>query len=104
MQLRLEILLDENCSYLAGRLLAFGWEVVTIKEVLDRPAGQNSVSDDRILRYAKENKYVIITKDKGLSVNCRTEKTPCINLSVLYDEARIVDSKLKEMLSWKEFL
>jgi len=99
----MKILLDENCSYLASRLLTFGWEVTTVKDVLDRPAGQNSVSDDRILRYAKENKYVIITKDKGLSVNCKTEKTPCINLSILYDEARVVDLKLKEMLAWKDF-
>jgi len=99
----MKILLDENCSHLASRLMAFGWEATTVKEVLDRPAGQPSVSDDRILSYAQTNKLVIITKDKGLYFNCKAEKVPCINLAFLYDEARIVNNKLKEMLAWKDF-
>jgi predicted nuclease of predicted toxin-antitoxin system len=99
-----KILLDENCAHLAGRLKTFGWDATIVNDVLDRPAGQPSVSDDRIMRYAIENKYVIITRDKGLYLNCRAENTPCVNLSFLYDEVKLIDSKLKEMIAWKDFI
>jgi len=100
----MKLLVDECCNGLANRLKDIGWEVKTVKEVLDRPAGEVSVSDDRILAHAKENKLIIITKDKGLHRDCIAQKVPCINPSMLYDEARIVDRKLQEIMMWKEYM
>lgn len=100
----MKILLDENCNNLREFLLEMGWNVVKVKEVLDSPTGNNSVSDERILQYAKENKTTIVTKDKGLKMRCYNESIPFICLGTVREEAAIVNKKLREMMAWKEYL
>lgn len=100
----MKVLLDENCSNLKKFLLERGWDVVTIKDVIDRKAGYNSVSDEQIIEYAKENKTIIVTKDNGLKFRCLKEHIPFIEIGSLEQEAKIVNSKLREMQAWKEYL
>ena len=80
-------------------MLELGWDVVKVKEVLERPAGTNSVSDERIMQYAKENKTIIVTKDKGLKDRCRNRSIPFVDLGSPEQEARIVDRHLKEIMA-----
>lgn len=80
------------------------WETYTVKDVLNKKEGENSIDDTRILQYAKENKLIIITKDKGLRIQCYNEMMPFIKLGSPKEEAKIIDKKLKEMLVWKEYL
>lgn len=103
MKCDLKVLLDENCRNLKLLLLEMGWEVFTVIDVIDRKAGDNSVSDDKILSYAIENKTVIVTKDKGLKIRCLNMSIPFIDLGSPEQEARIVDRKIREMLSWKDY-
>ena len=81
-----------------------GWDVVTVKEVIDRKAGYNSVNDEQIINHAKEVKTIIVTKDNGLKFRCLNESIPFIDLGSPEKEAKIVDSKLREMQAWKEYL
>jgi len=80
------------------------WETYDVKDVLDRKAGEHSISDERILKHAKENKLIIVTKDQGLKRQCYNELVPFVNLGSPQEEANIVNQKLNEMLSWKEYL
>lgn len=89
---------------LKPHLIELGWETVTVNDVLDRKAGNNSVSDDIVFTYAKEQKYVIVTKDKGLKMQCFNHGVPFIFLGSPEEEARIVDRQLKELQAWKEYL
>ena len=100
----MKILLDENCANLKRFLHEMGWDVVSVKDVIDRKAGTNGVNDDRVLRYSISNKTVIVTKDKGLKVRCFNMSIPFIDLGSPEQEARIVDRKLREMLAWREYL
>jgi predicted nuclease of predicted toxin-antitoxin system len=81
-----------------------GLDVITVKDVIDRKAGFNSVSDEQIINYAIENKNIIVTKDNGLKFRCFNESIPCIDLGSPEQEAKIVDTKLREMLAWKDYL
>ena len=100
----MKILLDENCSNLKLLLLEMGWDVVTVKEVIDRKAGYNSVSDERIIEYAKEKKTIIVTKDNGLKFRCLNESIPFVDIGSPEQNAKIVDNKLNEIKSWKEYI
>ena len=79
------------------------WETYDINDVLDRKAGENSISDDRILQHAKENKLIIVTKDQGLKLQCYSAMMPFVSLGSPQEEANIVNQKLNEMLAWKEY-
>ena len=100
----MKVLLDENCSKLKQILLEIGWDVVTVKEVIDRKAGYNSVSDEQIINYAKEKKAIIVIKDNGIKFRCFNESIPFIDIGSPEQEAKIVDRKLMEMQAWKEYL
>jgi len=89
---------------LKSLLLDLGWEVLTVKDVLDRKAGTNSVSDDQVLKYAIENKTVIVTKDNGVKIRCLNMAIPFIDIGSPEQEARTIDRRLREMVAWKEYL
>lgn len=100
----MRVLLDENCQSLKPFLSDLSWEVVAVKDVIDRKAGSSGVSDDQVLIYAIEKKAVIVTKDNGLKIRCFNKSIPFIDLGSPEQEAAIVSRKLKEMQSWKEYL
>lgn len=101
----MKILLDEHFSKeLKTLLFEMGYDAYGVKDVMDRKAGSNSVSDTEILNYASENKHIIVTKDNGLKVRCIKNSIPFIDLGSPEKEADIIDRTLKEMLSWKEYL
>lgn len=100
----MKLLLDENCTILGPYLKEKGYEVYTIPEVLDRPAGVKSISDDRILAFTKSKKYIIVTKDQGLINECERQNVPCIGLGTPEEEAEIVDKKLSEVSMWRRYL
>ena len=100
----MRILIDENCTYLTSILREKGWDVFGVKDVIDRKAGKNSVSDEKIVEYALENRMIIVTKDRGVKIRCFNMSLPCIDLGTPEQEARIVDRKLREMQAWKEYL
>ena len=81
-----------------------GWDVITVKEVIDRKAGYNSISDEQIINYVKEKKTVIVTKDNGLKFRCLNESIPFIDIGSPEQESKLVDNKLREMQAWKEYL
>lgn len=101
---KIRILLDEHCSNLKFLLIDLGWSVVTVKDVISREAGKNSVADDQILEYAINNKTVIITKDKNLKIRCRMKSVPFVDLGSPETEARIIDNRLREVSAWKDYL
>lgn len=98
----MRILLDENCSNLKLLLVDLGWSVFTVKDVIGREAGKNSISDDEVLEYAITNKTVLVTKDKNLKIRCSAKSVPFVDLGSPEAEARIVDDKLKEVSAWKD--
>jgi predicted nuclease of predicted toxin-antitoxin system len=100
----MKLLLDENCSNLGSVLKELGWSVYNVCEVIDRPAGCKSVTDDRILEFAKAEKYVIITKDQGLKDQCQNAGIPYVGLGGIEEEAGIVDGKLRKVVAWKRYL
>jgi predicted nuclease of predicted toxin-antitoxin system len=100
----MKLLLDENCTSLGPYLRDLEYDVYTVPDVLDRPAGVKSISDDRILAFAKSKKYLIVTKDQGLINECERQDVPCIGLGTPQEEAELVDKKLGEILLWKRYL
>jgi len=100
----MKVLLDENCQSLKPYLLDLNWEVVSVKDVIDRKAGTNEVSDDQILIFALDQKAIIVTKDNGLKIRCFNKSVPFIDLGSPEQEAAVVSRKLKEMRSWKDYL
>ena len=100
----MKLLLDENCSNLGPILKDLGWSVYTVCEVIDRPAGCKSVTDDRILEFARAKKYVIVTKDQGLKDQCQNAGVPYVGLGGIEEEASIVDRKLKKVTAWRRYL
>lgn len=100
----MKLLLDENCTSLGPYLRDLGYDVYTVADVLDRPAGAKSISDDRILAFAKSKRYVIVTKDQGLRLNCESSHVPCIGLGTPEEEAGIVDKRLSEVTLWRRYL
>ena len=76
----------------------------TVKDVIDRKAGTVSVSDDEIMSYVIENKNILVTKDRGLKVQCHQAGIPFVKLGSREQEARIVDTNLRDMLVWKGYL
>lgn len=100
----MKILLDENCSHLKSILCDKGWEVVGVRDVIDRKAGKNSISDEEIVKYALENKRIIVTKDRGVKIRCFNMSLPCIDLGSPEQEARVIERRLREMQAWKEYL
>jgi rRNA-processing protein FCF1 len=81
-----------------------GWNVYTVCEVIDRPAGCNRVTDERILEFAKAEKYVIITKDQGLKDQCQNDGVPYVGLGGVEEEAGIVNRKLRKVVAWRRYL
>jgi len=81
-----------------------GWEVIAVKDVIEKNEGSNGVSDDQVLSYAMENKKIIITKDANLKKRCVVFSVPFIDLGSPEQDARIADQKLREMQSLKEYL
>jgi len=100
-----KILLDENISKeIQEILLEMGYNVYNVKEIIGRKAGSNSISDTEILNYASDNKHIIVTKDNGMKLRCLKNSIPFVDLGSPKKEAEIIDRKLKEMQSWKEYL
>jgi len=100
----MKLLLDENCRNLKNYLIEMGWETYDVRDVLDRKAGENSINDNRILHYAKENKLIIITKDQGLRFQCINKRVPCLHLGSPNEEANKINQKINEILTWKEYI
>lgn len=100
----MKVLLDENCQSLKPYLLDLNWEVMNIKDVIDRKAGTSGVSDDQVLIFALDQKAIIVTKDNGLKIRCFNKSVPFIDLGSPEQEAAVVSRKLKEMQSWKDYL
>ena len=100
----MKVLLDENCRNLKPYLAEMGWEVIAVKDVLEKKEGSNGVSDDQVLSYAMKNKNIIITKDAELKKRCMVFSVPFIDLGSPEQDARIADQKLREIQSLKEYL
>jgi predicted nuclease of predicted toxin-antitoxin system len=94
IKLNIIVLLDEMCTHLEDILTAMGWNVVTVKEVLDVMPDNKSVHDDQILNYAIRENALVVTRDRELKNRCYEMKIPCLSLSSIMLEARIVNQHL----------
>ena len=81
-----------------------GWDTTAVKDVLEKLKDANSVSDDQVLNYALKNKMIVVTKDNGLKKKCGIFSVPYIDLGSPEQEAKIVNKKLNEMLTWKDYI
>jgi predicted nuclease of predicted toxin-antitoxin system len=85
---RPEILLDEPVTGLDVYLKDLGWNVVTVRDTLG--AGK---SDDDIVAFTRNNRYVLVTMDRKLAKRCRNLGTRVVEIG-LEDFAKLVHESL----------
>ena len=103
----MKILLDEMCGYLEHLLIEMGYTVITVKklkELIDIEEGENSLNDKQIIKYAEENKCIIVTRDYEFNNKCLIKNIPYIDLNLHSNDAIVVDANIKRMKAWKEYL
>ncbi len=80
MSQRPTLLLDEQLLGLGIFLRDLGWKTVKVR------AGR---SDDEVLASAKENGYVLVTRDANLASRCRVQEVNVVQMG-LEEEARML--------------
>ncbi len=85
MSQRPTVLLDEQLLGLEVFLKDLGWKTVKVKP---------GRSDDEVLASAKENGYVLVTRDVNLASRCRVQEIKVVQMG-LEEEARMLHQILQ---------
>lgn len=90
-----KILLDEPCYGLASYLSKRGYPTVN---------AERQTGDEAIVKKAKVEKYVLVTKDEGLKKMCEEADVPCVYLADQEAEAEQVHNFISKMQAFKEYV
>jgi rRNA-processing protein FCF1 len=83
------VLLDEPLFGLDEYLRDLGWTTTKV-----RPG----ISDDEVVKLARENKYIVVSPDRKLLSRCRVMGIPLVDLG-LEVQARIVHESLQKIMT-----
>ena len=74
----LKILVDEMDDGMDEKLAKIGFEAYSVKKL--RADGLKLHADYSLIKYAKENNMILITRDKENGIACKENAIPCILL------------------------
>jgi len=89
----LKILVDEMDDGMDERLEKMGFEAYSVKKL--RADGLKLHADYSLIKYAKDNNMILITRDKENGIACNENSIPCILLD-REEIFKIVLDKLKQ--------
>jgi len=70
----MKILVDESDDGLDEKLREIGYEAYSVKKLIAE--GKRLHSDYSVLKYARENKMLLITRDAENGLSCEENNTP----------------------------
>lgn len=86
----MKILLDENLLGSKEYFRLLGHEVSGVDD-----HGLKTATDDVLIRFAKDNDYFIITKDRKMEEKCQLLDVPCFLISDSWVVKKVNDELLK---------
>ena len=75
----LKILVDEMDDGMDEKLKEIGFDAYSVKKL--RADGLKLHADYSLIKYAKENNMILITRDKENGIACKENAIPCILLT-----------------------
>ena len=93
-----KVLLNENVLYLKNDLMNLGYDVITVVDL--RRGGWRYKGDYQLIKYAEENKVILITNDKEVIDNCAENNILCLGILGLHRQAEVayLDGTLKRLM------
>lgn len=73
-----KVLVDEHSDGWDERLQELGFDAQSVRKL--NHSGVNLKTDFSVLNYAKQNKMILITRDKENIQACKENNIPCISL------------------------
>jgi predicted nuclease of predicted toxin-antitoxin system len=86
----MKILLDEMYTGMKEYLEALGWEIYTVVTL-----SLQGADDSKIIEYAKENEFVIVTQDEKLADIAELRRVECVLISKKM-VAKMIDLELRK--------
>lgn len=86
----MKLLLDEMYTGLKEYFEVMEWDVSTVQD-----EGIEGSSDKDVVEYAKENDFLLVTKDQKPAELADLEDVPCV-LVTRRDIAKLIDSRIEE--------
>ncbi len=74
----MKILVDEMYDGIDIKLKEFGYEAYSVKKLISE--GKKLQSDYSVIKYANENKMIIVTEDTEIGKACKENEIPCVLL------------------------
>jgi rRNA-processing protein FCF1 len=87
----MKVLVDEMYDGIDTKLKEFGYEAYSVKKLILE--GKKLASDYSVIRYAEENRMVMVTEDTEVGKACKENNIPC----VLLDNETIFKIILEEL-------
>ena len=91
----MKVLVDEMYDGIDIKLKEFGYEAYSVKKLIVE--GKKLTSDYSVIRYAEENRMVLITEDTEVGKACKENNIQC----VLLDNETIFKMILEELGNFK---
>ncbi|HXX06415.1 MAG TPA: DUF5615 family PIN-like protein [Candidatus Bathyarchaeia archaeon] len=91
----MKVLVDEMYDGIDIKLKEFGYEAYSVKKLIVE--GKKLTSDYSVIRYAEENRMVLITEDTEVGKACKENNIQC----VLLDTETIFKMILEELENFK---
>lgn len=74
----MKVLVDEMYDGIDTKLKEFGYEAYSVKKLISE--GKKLTSDYSVIRYAEENRMVMVTEDTEVGKACKENNIPCVLL------------------------
>ena len=91
----MKILVDEMYDGIDIKLKEFGYEAYSVKKLIAE--GKKLTSDYSVIKYAEQNRMVLVTEDTEVGKACKENNIPC----VLLDNETIFKIILEALSSYK---
>ena len=91
----MKVLVDEMYDGIDSKLREFGYEAYSVKKLIVE--GKKLTSDYSVIKYAEENRMIMVTEDTEVGKACKENNIPCI----LLDNETIFKIILEELGQYK---
>ena len=92
----MKVLVDEMYDGIDTKLKEFGYQAFSVKKLISE--GKKLTSDYSVIRYAEENRMIMVTEDTEVGKACKENDIPC----VLLDNETIFKIILEELSKYKD--
>ncbi len=96
MSKTMKILVDAMYDGIDSKLKEFGYDAYSVKKLIAE--GKKLSSDYSMIKYAEENRMVMVTEDTEVGKACKENDIPC----VLLDQETIFKMILEELTKYRD--